>query len=487
MSTVNSATPSPSDVSGVMWVHVTTMMGWSRPAVGVVRVEQEFVRWVLEGGDPQARFCVFDVASGRFLQIGREAVAAKLHAMLNPPPPAPDGDRRLSPEDRLRALHARYAQLIPAAALPRLKQAAKRSLHWLRQVKHSLHLLRQSLSAGASPADAAGGGVGSSGGSAGGTGFWDKRAQPAAFSRGDRFVSMGLDWDMLDIPLLYRLKTATGMHVTLMCYDIIPVLFPQYVVQPPARFGSYLTELAWCADHVTCISECTQRDFRRFIEKMGGRLPQTSVIHLGSTIAAPAPAPDAEGQPAQLSPQVEALADRPFVLFVSTIERRKNHELLYRCWVRLKEQGVDVPRLVFVGMPGWGVSDLLNDIRLDPNLQGDIVMLNHVSDQELAWLYRHCMFTVYPSLYEGWGLPVVESLAWGRYCLCSNAASIPEAGGPWCDYLDPWDLPAWVAHLRVLVTDPASLAQRHDAIACGFVPVSWSQTAREIHAAGQGS
>jgi glycosyltransferase involved in cell wall biosynthesis len=173
--------------------------------------------------------------------------------------------------------------------------------------------------------------------------------------------------------------------------------------------------------------------------------------------------------------------ERPFVLYVSTIERRKNHEVLYRAWSRLRDQGVVPHRLVFVGMQGWGVGDLMNDLRLDPRTRDDIVCLNHVSDGELAWLYRHAAFTVFPSLYEGWGLPVVESLAWGKFCLVSNAASLPEAGGPWAEYLDPWDLPAWVDRLGHYMQHPQEVQAHNDRIAREFRAPGWAQTAQATH------
>ena len=113
--------------------------------------------------------------------------------------------------------------------------------------------------------------------------------------------------------------------------------------------------------------------------------------------------------------------------------------------------------------------------------QGDIVCLNHVSDGELAWLYRHAAFTVFPSLYEGWGLPVVESLAWGKFCLASSAASLPEAGGTWAEYQDPWDLPAWVDRLGHYMQHPQEVQARNDRIAREFRAPGWAQTAQAIH------
>ena len=105
-------------------------------------------------------------------------------------------------------------------------------------------------------------------------------------------------------------------------------------------------------------------------------------------------------------------------------------------------------------MPGWGVDGLLSDLRLDFRIKPYVKILNHVSDGDLALLYQYAEFTVFPSLYEGWGLPIAESLAFGKFCLASNAASIPEVGGALVEYLDPWDLPAWAERLKWYFDSP---------------------------------
>lgn len=388
-----------------VWLHVSSLMRWQRAAVGVVRVECEYARWLLSQADQAFAFCEYRRERGQFVQVPADAVARQVAAIT-----AGQGG----------------AQVDSAAT-----------------------------------------------------------STPAIFSPGDRFISLGLDWDTLDHRVLWQHRQA-GLHITLMCYDLIPVLYPQWFAGVHTRdtFSAYLADLCWCADQVLCISEHTQRDLLRTLPHTGVAVPPTRVVRLGCEV----PRTAAAHPPARLTQGDDA---RPFVLFVSTIERRKNHELLYRAWARLREQahaagpgdGFVPHRLVFAGMPGWGVSDLLKDIELDPRTQADIVMLNHVSDAELAWLYQHCAFTVFPSLHEGWGLPVAESLAHGKFCLCSNAASLPEVGGQWCEYLDPWDLPAWVDRLGHWMRHPQALQERNQHIAQQYRPTPWAHTAQQIHAA----
>ncbi len=156
-------------------------------------------------------------------------------------------------------------------------------------------------------------------------------------------------------------------------------------------------------------------------------MPRAIPIGTGFTHSLPAPT-----LPQGLSPG-------SYALFVSTVEARKNHSLAFRAWRRLLEElpRDEVPTLVFAGRIGWMVADLMQQIENAEHLGGKLVIVQNPDDATLAALYKGARFTLFPSLYEGWGLPVSESLSFGKVCLASNAASVPEAGGDYCLYHDP--------------------------------------------------
>ena len=190
---------------------------------------------------------------------------------------------------------------------------------------------------------------------------------------------------------------------------------------------------------------------------------------------------DIQGAHGVISEEIQLLCQKPFLLFVSTIERRKNHETLYRAYIELINQGyVDLPQLVFVGKIGWGVADLLKDLALDPRIQPYIRILNHVTDAELALLYERTLFTLYPSLYEGWGLPVAESLAHGKFCLVSNNSSLPEVGGEYVEYLDAWDVPSWAKKIYWYCKNPKALHEKERHILESFHAHSWQDSSKSI-------
>jgi glycosyltransferase involved in cell wall biosynthesis len=174
-----------------------------------------------------------------------------------------------------------------------------------------------------------------------------------------------------------------------------------------------------------------------------------------------------------------------YVLFVSTLEARKNHVLLFRTWRRLL---TDLPRdrvptLVFAGNVGWLVADLMQQLENARWLDGKIQLVSHPSDEELRALYRGCQFTVFPSLHEGWGLPVSESLALGRPCLASNTTSLPEAGGDLARYFDPENFDSAYRAVRGVIDDPAGLEAWREKVRRDFRPVPWSESATAIRRA----
>jgi glycosyltransferase involved in cell wall biosynthesis len=295
-------------------------------------------------------------------------------------------------------------------------------------------------------------------------------------SAGDVLVTLGLDWEAGFTSVLGHLKQQQRFRVIGCCYDVIPIAYPQYCVPGVAqRFREYLGQLVGYCDRIACISDCTRRDLEGVLGRLGLPIPGLFNLPLGTDL------PVAGGGP---SAEVEAVAARPFFLFVSTLERRKNHEVLHRAMHRLAERHdpAALPRLVLVGSLGWGVGDLMNDIANDPKTQGLIVPLHRVSDSDLRFLYERALFCVYPSLYEGWGLPVAEALSLGKPVICSDRGPAREVAGDLVDYLDPWDLPAWVAAIERFWREPGLLARRAAEVQARYRPPTWAD-ASEVLAA----
>jgi alpha-1,3-rhamnosyl/mannosyltransferase len=167
----------------------------------------------------------------------------------------------------------------------------------------------------------------------------------------------------------------------------------------------------------------------------------------GRTLVAPlgvTPALAAELDPAEAA----ALPPPGFVLSVGTLEPRKNLPRLVAAYRSLDEELQRAHPLIVVGALGWETGETLEALRA---LDDRCVRLGHVSDAALAELYRRSAVFCYPSLGEGFGLPVLEAMASGAAVLTSNLSSLPEVGGDAVEYADPRDVASIAAGLDTLL------------------------------------
>lgn len=352
--------------------------------------------------------------------------------------------------DRLRLLSAgQFARLVDTSRSPVRRVKAEPALSLLRFGRWSRRRLADNFGAAFARSD------------------MDRFAAMA--KPGDLLLSLGGSWSNPAFAAnAARLKQRFGLRFGLLIHDILPLSHPDLVA--PAQipgFRSWFTDVAPLVDIAMSPSKATAVAAEAWASQEGLSLPPVSVIPFG----------DGFGEPPRMQP-----ARRDCVVYVSTVEVRKNHMLLFRIWRRLLERHPReaVPDLVFAGKFGWMVDDLRKELAATGNLGGKIVTARNLTDGELSALYRRSLFTVFPSLAEGWGLPIAESLRHGRFCIASNATSIPEVGGDFVDYHAPHDEEAAFAMIERAIFDGEYLAARESRIATSFVPRAWADTARAI-------
>ncbi len=139
-----------------------------------------------------------------------------------------------------------------------------------------------------------------------------------------------------------------------------------------------------------------------------------------------------------------------------------------------------MPDLVLLGKRGWQSNDFVSELTNAGYLGGKIKWITDADDARLADAYQRCAFTVFPSFYEGFGLPVAESLGLGKPCLASDQASIPEVGGDLVDYFDPYELSQAYRLVEKAIFDDAFLAERRQRIRERFRATTWPDYARRI-------
>jgi glycosyltransferase involved in cell wall biosynthesis len=207
-----------------------------------------------------------------------------------------------------------------------------------------------------------------------------------------------------DVPYIFKPKVPVVMTI----HDVSPFFLPHFhSSRRVAFFRRILPLYLKKVDAVLASSESTKADLIKYY-----KLPEDKihVVHLG------------------LSLKVAAVKKKePFILYVGTLEPRKNIEGLVRAYAILKSQGF-TRKLVIAGRNGWRYENIFRLIK-NYNLQDDIICKGYVSEEEKDELYRKAELFVWPSFYEGFGLPVLEAMARGTPVVTSRVSSMPEVAG----------------------------------------------------------
>jgi glycosyltransferase involved in cell wall biosynthesis len=201
----------------------------------------------------------------------------------------------------------------------------------------------------------------------------------------------------------------------------------------------------------------------------------TSVAPLGLAAAL-----GAAGSGSEARENLSSLPSPGFVLAVGTLEPRKNLPRLVAAYGRLPASMQAQHPLVVVGANGWQTGETLSALR---SLGSRSVQLGYVSDQALAELYRRCALFCYPSLGEGFGLPVLEAMFAGAPVLTSNLSSLPEVGGDAVEYADPSQVSSIAAGLERLLGSPERRAELRERGRGRAEQFTWAKTSELILAA----
>ncbi|HEX3917910.1 MAG TPA: glycosyltransferase [Caulobacteraceae bacterium] len=289
---------------------------------------------------------------------------------------------------------------------------------------------------------------------------------------GDSLFLPGSFWLGDHMGPLFREARAAGASVTAFVHDMLLLSHPEWrpgAIARRFRRGCQ-ARLPRCAA-VICNSRQTASELRRLI-----RLPAELAVEACRFADIPQAAPGVP--PAAL----ERLAGAPYVLVVSTLIPRKNHQLLVEAWRELwRRHGPATPYLVFAG--GGAPDRRLAEVMAAEAAEGGrLLRLGGVDDAALERLYADAWLTAYPSLGEGYGLPVAEALSRGKVCLAGPVEGVSEAGAGLIDLIDPRAPQSVVAAVSGYLAEPARLAARMAEIAAGYRRTSWAQTAATVRA-----
>ncbi len=272
--------------------------------------------------------------------------------------------------------------------------------------------------------------------------LWEQTALPVASRR----------VDVLHCPVNVR-PFVTFCPTVVTIHDLIYLVYPDKYLPAKRRYLTAIT--GWSVRHATrviAVSESTKRDLVRLL---GTAEDKITVVH--------------NGVDERFRPITDPLAiaafkrkhDLPqrFILYVGTLEPRKNVGLLIRAYAQLRQQPqfADL-RLVIGGAKGWLYDDLFREQGLGLS-EGDVLFPGYLADDELPLWYNSASIFVYPSLYEGFGLPAAEAMASGVPVIAAHTSSLPEVVGDGGVLVAPDDVAGLAAAAAHILDDPAYAAQ----------------------------
>jgi glycosyltransferase involved in cell wall biosynthesis len=302
------------------------------------------------------------------------------------------------------------------------------------------------------------------------------------FNEGAFLINIGTSWWLQNYFLQVReAKQRSNIRYAPFVHDMIPILMPEFCVEGLVKdFIGWAQGVYEHADFYFVNSKATQSDLIKVGKQLGYDVNSDRIWTV--RLDADHRKPNLKLRDAARDIKEHRLVSGEYVLFVSTIEARKNHVAIFDAWIKLCKSRGDstVPKLVCVGSRGWLNESVYAKLSAQ-RLRDKVVMLSNVSDEQLAILYRECLFSVFPSFYEGWGLPVTEALCYGKPVLVSRSSSLPEAGGEFADYFDVADAADLLARLEKLMFDSNYRQERERAIRAGFHPRNWQDIAEDFH------
>jgi glycosyltransferase involved in cell wall biosynthesis len=449
---------------------ISTSMRWFGPPVGIVRVERELAKWAMQN-DPNCRFVFFDPNLQLYRQVRRNYLRDVLDGAATV-----DTTGMMDPARSRRRRTDRVPRLLltPFLWLTQFRRMALRTLGGMFLVSNSATARNvigrlQPIIAGKKYRNIL---LRSDGSQRALASVDVLTGAPVPFETGDVILFAGANWAHSNAAVIGERKSQTGVELISLCHDVIPLLFPQYFKpRDVALLQRHFEQVFATASLNLVSSNVVGRDIETYCAGRGIAAGPVRKIPFGFDLP-----DDGSGLTGSEHPHLPSR----YIMFVSTIEPRKGHGLVHAVWSRLLQDGIPQQlnlTLMLVGRPGWLVDDLTRTLLSSER----IAVIGNVDDRALAGLYDQAEFCIYPSEYEGYGLPVVEALARGKAVLASDVGVVPELESRLLKQLPPRDEQAWYLAIREWLLNPGSVPRRLDAIT-DFCHPTWHEAASQTFA-----
>jgi glycosyltransferase involved in cell wall biosynthesis len=297
------------------------------------------------------------------------------------------------------------------------------------------------------------------------------------FAAGCTLINLGTAWSLPNYLLAVRnLRKDRNLKYLQYVHDLIPLVIPDSCASDlPRQFSEWLTSAFASTDLFLVNSRNTSNDLLNAAKTLGVACPPVVLATLDV-------GPNAFEQTEGSLNIIRREGIHRFVLLVGTLEPRKNHIFAFNVWSQLKARRGDAgtPTLVCVGRKGWLFEPIFSRLEREPALARKVRILENVTDPELDTLYRQALFTFYPSRYEGWGMPITESLCYGKIPIVPNMGPFTEAGGAFAAYFEPGSEVSCLSVIEALLDSDESRIDLEKRVHTQFRPREWAHVWTDV-------
>ncbi|KJE27557.1 glycosyl transferases group 1 family protein [Geobacillus kaustophilus] len=280
------------------------------------------------------------------------------------------------------------------------------------------------------------------------------------------------DLDMIFSPF-YPLPERRNFKGIVTIHDLIPLRLPDIFNNTSIYdfYDIYMRDCAKHVDHIITVSNSTKQDIMELYEIEEEKI---SVVYLSSHFKS-CFSNEADGT-TQHHTLMKYGISQSYILSICTLEPRKNLNRLLKAYEIIRTNLKEELHLVFVGGLGMRSEELIREIEKS-QFKDSIIMTGYVPDEDLPILYSNAEVFVYPSLYEGFGLPVLEAMGYGVPVVTSNVSSLPEVGGEAALYCDPYDVESIAYTIEKVLLSPTLQKQLREKSLERSKLFSWEKTA----------
>ncbi|MBD2168736.1 glycosyltransferase family 4 protein [Calothrix membranacea FACHB-236] len=299
---------------------------------------------------------------------------------------------------------------------------------------------------------------------------------------GDIYIIADANWDL---PKTYynflNFLKQHGVVIAVICYDLIPIKLPEFCDKNfAAAFTKFYRDYSDLFDKVLCISKNSAKDYMSaqnagIIASDNSKLTVKS-FRLGCDYSNPESLVNIDNN---FDQTFRELLNSRYILVVGSLAPHKNIKTIMTAFDLLVDSNTKEINLLFAGNRGWHSE---TDMLIESNkMYGKLIhILGAVTDEQLSLLYRNCYCLVQASFYEGFGLPVVEALQYSKPVIASNGGSLPEVGGDFCLYFDPYQPLELYEALKRLINSDTDYNQLVSRIKNDYRPFSWQECAEDF-------